>query len=277
MGHFGRVDGGHFSGARPPVTGVAGDQQAALFGQGCVEAGMAKNTYGTGSFILLNTGKRPVRSRNGLLSTVAWAANEELVYALEGSIFVAGAAVQWLRDGLGIISSSAESEALASSVPDTGGVYIVPAFVGLGAPHWDMYARGTILGLTRGTTGAHIARATIESLAFRVRDVLDAMQADSHVTPTVLRVDGGASANDLLMQFQADILGIPVERPHVLESTARGAALLARSGAGLSASFAAVPAGTREFTPQMQEAEREERYRLWTRAVQRARSWVEPG
>src|SRR6266581_2446927 len=213
--------------AAVPIAGIAGDQQAALFGQACLEPGLAKNTYGTGCFLLLNTGRTAVMSKNHLLSTVAWRRDGTTDYALEGSVFIAGAVVQWLRDGLKIIRSAAEVEALAASVPDNGGVYLVPAFAGLGAPHWDAYARGAILGLTRGATGAHLARAALEAIAFQSAEVLRAMEADAGLKLTELRVDGGATTNNLLMQFQADLLGVPVVRPKVAETTALGAAYLA--------------------------------------------------
>ena len=216
-----------------PVTGIAGDQQSALFGQCCFEPGMAKNTYGTGCFILLNTGPRPVASEHGLLTTVAWQIGGATTYALEGSVFIGGAVVQWLRDGLGIIGTAAESEALAESVADAGGVYLVPAFTGLGAPYWDPYARGALVGLTRGTTKAHIARAALEAIAYQNRDVLDAMAKDSGAPLAALRVDGGAAANNFLCQFQADVLNVEVLRPAVTETTAMGAAFLAGVGAGL--------------------------------------------
>ncbi len=229
---YGETASGLF--ARPiPITGIAGDQQAALFGQSCTRPGMVKNTYGTGCFMLMHTGKRLVHSRNNLISTIACKIGEETEYALEGSVFVAGAAVQWLRDGLGIIRSSAEVEALAASVPDNGGVYLVPAFTGLGAPHWDPYARGTIVGLTRGTTAAHIARAALESIAFQSDDLVSAMVDDAGIDLAELRVDGGATANNLLMQFQADLLGAPVVRPHISETTALGAAFLAGLAQGV--------------------------------------------
>src|SRR6185295_13227815 len=220
-------------GAPVPLAGVAGDQQAALFGQACVKPGMAKNTYGTGCFLLLNTGRRPVASASRLLTTPAWRIGGATDYALEGSVFVGGAVVQWLRDGLGLIRSSAEVEALAASVPDAGGVVLVPAFTGLGAPHWDPYARGTLVGITRGTTAAHIARAALEGIAYQVVDVLAAMEADSGVPITELRVDGGATANNLLMQLQADLAGVPVVRPRVQETTALGAAYLAGLAVGV--------------------------------------------
>jgi len=207
-----------------PIAGIAGDQHAALFGQACYTRGSAKNTYGTGCFLLLNTGPAPVRSSAGLLTTLAWKIGGATTYALEGSVFIAGAAIQWLRDGLGLITRAAESAALAASVPDTGGVYFVPAFVGLGAPYWDMYARGTIVGLTRGTTRAHLVRAALEAIAYQSRDVLEAMASDAGVAVDALRVDGGATANDVLCQLQADVIGVPVLRPAVIETTALGAA-----------------------------------------------------
>jgi glycerol kinase len=258
-----------------PIAGIAGDQQAALFGQACFETGMAKNTYGTGCFVLLNTGATPVRSRHGLLTTIAWRIAGQTTYALEGSVFIAGAVVQWLRDGLEILKSAAESQALAESVPDTGGVYFVPAFVGLGAPYWDMYARGTIVGLTRGTTSAHLVRAALEAIAYQSRDVLEAMAADAGRPVRALRVDGGAVANDFLCQFQADIIGVPVERPRVIETTALGAAALAGLGAGLWRSLDAVAQRAtveRTFTPTMASQERDRKYEGWRRAVERARS-----
>lgn len=262
-----------------PVAGVAGDQQAALFGQACHRPGSAKNTYGTGCFLLLNTGATPVASRHGLLTTVAWQIDGRTTFALEGSVFIAGAAVQWLRDGLGLIQTAAESEHLARLVEDAGGVYFVPAFVGLGAPYWDMYARGTVVGLTRGTTAAHLARATLEAIAYQSRDVLEAMVADAGIAVRELRVDGGAVANDVLCQFQADILNLPVRRPAVIETTALGAAGLAGLGVGLWRSLEVVAeraAIERTFTPAMDEATRAERYAGWRRAVERARGWVKP-
>ena len=261
-----------------PVTGIAGDQQAALFGQACVEPGMAKNTYGTGCFALLNTGARAVASAEGLLTTVAWTVEGATAYALEGAVFIAGAAVQWLRDGLGIIKQAAETEALARSVADTGGVYLVPAFVGLGAPYWDPYARGTVVGITRGTTKAHLARATLEAIAYQSRDVLDTMRRESGVPLTTLRVDGGAAANDFLCQFQADVLGVEVLRPAVTETTGLGAAYLAGVGAGL---WKIRDLGgrwklERKFTPAVSEAARDGAYAGWRRAVERARGWAQP-
>ncbi len=278
-----------------PITGVAGDQHAALFGQACLEPGMAKNTYGTGCFMLLNTGENIVSSQHGLLTTPAWAlagtrpvegsmtdagytpTRTGATYALEGGVFIAGAVVQWLRDEMQFFSSSAEVENLAASVPDNGGVYLVPAFAGLGAPHWDAYARGTIQGLTRGTGKAHVARAALEAIAYQVRDVLEAMQKESGITLSELRVDGGATANDLLMQFQADILGVPVARPAVTETTALGAAFLAGLEAGLVTLNDVRNSWTLEkrFEPRMDGAERERLYSGWQRAVERSKKWVE--
>ncbi|MCR9097433.1 MAG: glycerol kinase GlpK [bacterium] len=276
-GAFGETDP-DILGAAIPIAGVAGDQQSALFGQGCLEPGRAKNTYGTGCFLLMNTGADAPRSEAGLITTVAWRREGRLEYALEGSIFVAGSAVQWLRDGLEFFSQAAESEALAKSVPNTEGVYVVPAFVGLGAPYWDEDARGTLVGITRGTNRAHVTRATLESIAFQTRDVMGAMGQDSGIAPQVLRVDGGACENDFLMQFQADILGITVERPAVLEATAMGAARLAGLGVGFWRDAAALDAGggaSTLFEPTMSEDEREARYRGWLRAVERSRAWAE--
>jgi glycerol kinase len=256
-----------------PISGVAGDQHAALFGQACLQSGMAKNTYGTGCFMLLNTGDKAVPSQSGLLSTIAWQL-ESTTYALEGSVFIAGAVVQWLRDGLGIIQHAREVEALASSVPTSGGVYLVPAFVGLGAPYWDAYARGTIVGLTRGSGKAEIARAALEAVAFQTRDVLEAMGKDSGIALSELRVDGGATHNDLMMQFQADILGVPVLRPRVTETTALGAASLAGLRHGLDREQLSQQwALERRFEPQMSQAERDERYAGWQRAVRAARAF----
>jgi len=276
-GVFGETDP-DVLGAAVPIAGVAGDQQSALFGQGCVEPGRAKNTYGTGCFLLMNTAGEAPRSEAGLITTVAWRRDGRLEYALEGSIFVAGSAVQWLRDGLEFFPHAAESEALARSVPSSDGVYVVPAFVGLGAPYWDEDARGTIVGLTRGTTRAHVTRATLESIAFQTRDVMAAMGQDSGISARVLRVDGGACENDFLMQFQADILGIAVERPAVLEATAMGAARLAGLGVGFWRDMADLDArlgAPTLFEPTMSEDERESRYRGWLRAVERSRGWAE--
>ncbi|MBX5437063.1 MAG: glycerol kinase GlpK [Alicyclobacillaceae bacterium] len=255
-----------------PIAGAAGDQQAALFGQACFQPGMAKNTYGTGCFLLMNTGERPVASEHGLVTTIAWKLGQRVCYALEGSVFVAGAVLQWLRDELGLLATAAESEALALSVPSTGGVYMVPAFTGLGAPFWDMQARGAILGITRGTTRAHVVRAALESVAYQSRDVLDAMEADAGVRLERLRVDGGASINRFLMQFQADILGVPVERPEVHETTALGAAFLAGLAVGVWDNEDAISANwrrTARFDPAMDGTARERLYAGWRDAVSR--------
>ncbi|MGH8808642.1 MAG: glycerol kinase GlpK [Noviherbaspirillum sp.] len=261
-----------------PIAGIAGDQQAATYGQSCHRPGMAKNTYGTGCFMLMNTGKQAIASHNNLLTTVGWTIGRQTDYMLEGSVFNAGAAVQWLRDGLGIIQNSAEVEALAASVPDTGGVFFVPAFAGLGAPYWDAYARGTMVGISRGTTKAHIARATLASIAYQSADVLEAMQKDAAIELTELRVDGGAARNDLLMQFQADVLGVPVVRPVVTETTALGAACLAGLAVGFWDSQEEIAARwrvQRRFEPAMPADERQQRLATWRRAVQRAQHWVE--
>jgi len=261
-----------------PIAGVAGDQQAALFGQACHQPGMAKNTYGTGCFMLMNTGDTPVVSRNRLLTTVAWRIGHKTHYALEGSVFMAGAAVQWLRDGLGILEKSADVEALATSVPDTGGVYVVPAFVGLGAPYWDASARAAILGLTRGSTRAHIARATIEAIAFQSAELAHAMLNDAAINVTEMRVDGGAAVNDLLMQFQADLLGIDVVRPTVVETTALGAAFLAGLAVGYwhsEAEIASLWSRERTFVPNLSRVEADEKMRGWRRAVGRSQAWIE--
>jgi glycerol kinase len=260
-----------------PIAGIAGDQQAALFGQCCFEPGMAKNTYGTGCFMLLNTGSQPVSSRNQLLTTAAWRIDGKMEYALEGSVFIAGAVVQWLRDGLRLIDSSSEVETLAASVADTGGVYFVPAFVGLGAPYWDSAARGAICGLTRGTSAAHLARAALESIAHQSADVLSAMEADAGFPVQELRVDGGASRNDTLMQFQSDLLGVPVVRAQTAETTALGAAFLAGLALGQwrdSPDLSSTWSVSRTFSPQMSSVEREERRSRWSEAVARSRHWV---
>jgi glycerol kinase len=261
-----------------PLAGIAGDQQAALYGQRCTRPGMTKNTYGTGCFMLQNTGRRAVPSANQLVTTVAWKIKDVTEYALEGSVFVGGAVVQWLRDGLGLIRKSEEIEVLAKSVPDNGGVYFVPAFVGLGAPHWDSYARGSIFGLTRGTTSGHLARAAVESIAYQVADLLDAMRLDSGDAVPELRVDGGAAANDSLMQFQSDILRVPVIRPAVTETTALGAAYLAGLGVGLWKSNlnSNVSAKDRSFEPRMPEPQARSMRERWNEAVARTKSW-EPG
>ncbi len=259
-----------------PIAGIAGDQQSALFGQICTKPGMVKNTYGTGCFMLMNTGTKPINSKNKLLTTVAWRINGRTEYALEGSVFIAGAAIQWLRDGLGIIRQSADVEALATSVPDTGGVYLVPAFAGLGAPHWDAYARGTLVGMTRGTTAAHIARAALEGIALQVMDILKAMEADAGIKLKELRVDGGASVNNLLMQLQCDLLGVPVVRPKVNETTALGAACLAGLAVGYWKNLADIAKHwqvDRKFKPSMKAAARTQITHGWYRALGRAKGW----
>jgi glycerol kinase len=274
-GIFGE-SGSDILGAAIRIAGVAGDQQAALFGQNCFERGQAKNTYGTGCFMLMNLGDEPAMSRNQLITTVAWSVDGRTEYALEGSVFVGGAVVQWLRDGLGLIKSSGEVEALAASVPDCGGVYFVPAFAGLGAPHWDQYARGSITGLTRGTTAGHIARAALEGIAFQVADVLDAMRDDSGIQTRQLRVDGGACTNNLLMQFQADLLQAPVTRPAVIETTALGAAYLAGLATGFWKGRGNVTAAwkaERTFEPAMSADEVAHRRSRWAEALKRARAW----
>ena len=261
-----------------PIAGIAGDQQAALFGQACTKPGMAKNTYGTGCFMLMNTGTKRIASKNNLLTTVAWRIGDRTDYALEGSIFIAGAVVQWLRDGLEFFRSAAEIEALAAGVSDTGGVYLVPAFAGLGAPHWDQYARGTIVGLTRGSTKAHIARAALEGIVLQVMDVLKAMEADAGIKLKELRVDGGASANDLLMQLQADLLNVPVIRPRVAETTALGAAYLAGLAVGFwknQADIARQWQVDKRFKPAMKPATRTRITKGWVRALGRAKAWEE--
>jgi len=262
-----------------PVAGIAGDQQAALFGQMCVKPGMTKNTYGTGCFMLQHTGTKPVASRNRLLTTVAWRVGKSLEYALEGSVFMGGATVQWLRDGLGLIKTAPEIESLAATVKDNGGVFLVPAFAGLGAPHWDPYARGVLIGLTRDTTAGHIARAVLESIAFQVADLQEAMRLDSGIPLKELRVDGGAVRNNLLMQFQADILGVTVTRPAVTESTALGAAYLAGLGVGFWDSrkeLAAQWRVQRRFEPRLSHAQAQELRARWAEAVERAKRWEKP-
>jgi glycerol kinase len=266
-------------GGQIEIAGIAGDQQAALFGQNCFERGMAKNTYGTGCFMLMNIGTEPQLSRHKLITTIAWRRGERTEYALEGSVFIGGAVVQWLRDGLGIIQTSADVEKLAASVPDSGGVYLVPAFAGLGAPHWDQYARGTITGITRGTTAAHLARAALDGIAFQVADVLEVMKQDSGVAMNSLRVDGGASANDMLMQFQADILQVSVVRPKVIETTALGAAYLAGLATGFWQDFADVSRSwqvDRTFDPRMSADEAAHLRARWNQALKRARDWENP-
>ncbi len=267
-----------FDDVKLPLTGIAGDQQAALFGQGCFAPGMAKNTYGTGCFALMNVGDEPRASRHRLLSTVAIRRGGRSRYALEGGVFMGGATVQWLRDGLGIIETSADIEALAATVPDTGDVFLVPAFAGLGAPQWDAAARGTIVGLTRGSNRAHLARAALESIAFQTADLIEAMRQDCGQTLSELRVDGGASRNDLMLQFQADLLGVPVLRPTITETTAFGAAALAGLGAGLwqsEAELASLWQLERRFEPRMRPAEAAARRERWSQAVARSRDWAQ--
>jgi glycerol kinase len=264
-------------GSEVPIAGIAGDQQAALFGQACVRPGMAKNTYGTGCFLLLNTGGTAVASNNNLVTTVAWQRDGRIDYALEGSVFIGGAVVQWLRDGLQMVRGAGEIEALAASVPDNGGVYLVPAFAGLGAPHWDAYARGAMFGLTRGAGRGHIARAALEAIAYQSADVLDAMQRDAATTLSELRVDGGAAANNLLMQFQADLLGVPVVRPKVLETTALGAAYLAGLAVGFWASTDDIARNIRidrRFEPSMPRERAAELRARWDQAIARSRDWA---
>lgn len=275
---YGVTDPYTFGGAEIPIAGIAGDQQAALFGQTCYSEGMTKSTYGTGCFMLMNTGEKPVKSQNGLLTTIAWGIDGKVDYALEGSIFIGGALIQWLRDELRLIVDASDTEYFASKVDDTGGVYIVPAFAGLGAPYWDMHARGTIVGLTRGTNRNHIIRASLEAIAYQTRDVLEAMQEDSGLDLRELRVDGGASANNFLLQFQSDLLGVPVYRPKIIETTALGVAYLA----GLAVGFwdgrneiANEWEADRQFTSRMDEDLRENLYRGWKKAVGRSLNWVE--
>lgn len=273
---YGMCDAAFFGG-EIPIGGAAGDQQAALFGQTCFNAGEAKNTYGTGCFLLMNTGEKPVFSKNGLVTTIAWGLDGKVNYALEGSIFVAGAAIQWLRDEMNLVSSAAETEVLAGMVPDTNGCYVVPAFTGLGAPHWDQYARGTITGITRGVNRYHIIRATLESLAYQVNDVLDAMKADSGITLHSIKVDGGASANNFLMQAQADISNAPVRRPSCVETTAMGAAYLAGLAVGYWKTKEEVLknwAIDRTFEPVIDEVGRAEKIKGWNKAVKSAYGWA---
>jgi glycerol kinase len=276
---YGLTDPAAFLGAALPIAGMAGDQQAALFGQACFVPGMAKHTYGTGGFLLLHTGAVPIPSANGLLTTVAWDLGERTEYALEGSVFIAGAVIQWLRDGLKLLASAEDSEVVAAEVPDSNGVYLVPAFVGLGAPHWDPYARGAIVGLTPGVNRAHLVRAALEAIAYQTRDVLEAMQQDAGLPVPEMRVDGGAAANNLLLQLQADILGIPLVRARSVETTARGAAYLAGLATGVWSSQADIAAhwqGEAHFTPDMSAERRAELYAGWRRAVERAKGWVSP-
>ena len=265
-----------FLGREIPIAALAGDQHAALFGQGCFAPGMCKNTYGTGCFVLMNTGSTPVKSMNNLITTIGWRLDGKPRYALEGSVFVGGAVVQWLRDEMKLVSSAAETAEIAASVPDNGNVYCVPAFTGLGAPYWDMYSRGTIVGLTRGTGRAHVVRAALESIAYQSADVITAMSNDSSMRPTVLRVDGGASANSFLMQFQADILGVRVLRPKTIETTAMGAAMLAGRAVGIwnDAQLKNLLQPDREFVPNMDEAARVRLLRQWGRAVECSRGWA---
>jgi glycerol kinase len=276
-GDFGRTEAKWFDGHQIPIAGVAGDQQAALFGQACFEPGMAKNTYGTGCFLLMNTGEKPVFSSSGLITSLGWGLDGKVNYVLEGSIFIAGAAIQWLRDALKVLDEAPDSEYYASKFPDNGGVYVVPAFAGLGAPYWDMYARGAIFGLTRGTGKGHIIRATLESLAYQTRDVLDVMVKDSGTEIATLRVDGGASANNVLMQFQADILDSTVERPEVIETTALGSAYLAGLAVGYWQKEELATNWNREavFAPKMEAEQRSKLYRKWQKAVERTKGWEE--
>ncbi len=276
-GDFGHTLPELFGGHSIPICGVAGDQQAALFGQACFEPGMVKNTYGTGCFMLMNTGTEQKTSQAGLLTTVAWRLDGKTEYALEGSIFIAGAAIQWLRDGLHIIDDSRDSEYFATKVADTGGVYFVPAFAGLGAPYWDMYARGLIIGITRGTGKAEMVRAALEAMAYQTRDVLSAMESDSGIRLKALRVDGGACANNFLMQFQSDILDVPVQRPEIQETTALGAAYLAGLGCGLwtKAQIAGNWRQDRRYEPEMEATRSADLYKGWLRAVERSKAWVE--
>ncbi|MFP4198171.1 MAG: glycerol kinase GlpK [Halanaerobium sp.] len=275
---YGETADYHFFGQNVPIAGIAGDQQAATFGQVCYEKGTAKNTYGTGCFMLMNTGEKAVKSENGLLTTIAYGVDGKVNYALEGSIFIAGAAIQWLRDEMKLIDSAPESEEHAKKVDDTGGVYVVPAFAGLGAPYWDMYARGTIVGLTRGSSRNHIIRATLESIAYQSRDVLEAMEADSGIELKKMRVDGGAAMNDFLMQFQADILGSEVERPEINETTALGAAYLAGLAVGFwenKEELIQKWKKDKDFKSKMTEDKREKLYKGWKKAVERSKDWSE--
>ncbi len=274
---YGYTDEKTFGGAMIPIAGIAGDQQAALFGQTCFEPGMAKNTYGTGCFMLMNTGETMVESKNGLLTTIAWGLDGKVEYALEGSIFIAGAAVQWLRDEMEMVTDAADTEYFASKVEDTNGVYLVPAFAGLGAPYWDMYARGTIVGLTRGANKNHVIRATLESMAYQTRDVLEAMQDDSGIELETLKVDGGAVANNFLMQFQSDLLGVPVDRPEITETTALGAAYLAGLAVGFWDSKESISNKwmmDKQFVADMTDEARNEKYDGWKKAVERSKGWA---
>jgi glycerol kinase len=277
-GEISRSDPAAFAGIDAPISGIAGDQQAALFGQACTAVGMAKNTYGTGSFVLMQTGAQRVPSSSGMLTTVAWRRAGQLRYALEGAIFITGAALQWLRDGLRIIESAAEAGPMAASVPDSGGVFLVPAFAGLGAPHWDAYARGTIVGLTQGSGRAQLVRAAVEAMAYQTRDVIEAMESDAGEPLRELRVDGGAVVMDVLCQFQADLLGIPVRRPRQVETTALGAAFLAGLGAGIwkDADLEDLWKLDREFEPKMSRDQADSLQVEWRRAVERSRNWSLP-
>ena len=275
---YGYTDSGLFADIKIPIAGCAGDQQSALFGQNCFEEGTAKNTYGTGCFLLMNTGEKPVKSENGLLTTISWGVDGKVEYALEGSIFMGGASIQWLRDELRMIKSAADSEKYAMRVENTNGVYVVPAFTGLGAPYWDMYARGTIVGLTRGAKKEHLIRATLESIAYQTKDVLEAMQNDSGIELKSLKVDGGASNNNFLMQFQSDILNVKIDRPKIVETTALGAAYLAGLAVGFFKSKEDIKKRwvcDREFEPKMSEEVREKSYKDWKRAVERSLVWEE--
>ncbi|WP_462133247.1 glycerol kinase GlpK [Peptostreptococcus stomatis] len=275
---YGYTDEHTYGGARIPIAGIAGDQQAALFGQNCFKPGMVKNTYGTGCFVLMNTGQEMIRSKNGLLTTIAWGIDGKVSYALEGSVFIAGAAIQWLRDELRLVYDSPQSEYYANKIEDTDGVVVVPAFTGLGAPYWDMYARGGIFGLTRGTKREHLVRATLESLAYQSKDVIEAMQEDAKIPLAYLRVDGGASANNFLMQFQADMLNTEVHRPRTLETTSLGAAYLAGLAVGywkdldeISEDFSI----DRTFKPQMSQEKRDKNYKYWKKAIERSMDWLD--
>lgn len=275
---YGYTDEHTYGGARIPIAGIAGDQQAALFGQNCFRPGMVKNTYGTGCFVLMNTGQEMIRSKNGLLTTIAWGIDGKVSYALEGSVFIAGAAIQWLRDELRLVYDSPQSEYYANRIEDTDGVVVVPAFTGLGAPYWDMYARGGIFGLTRGTKREHLVRATLESLAYQSKDVIEAMQEDAKIPLAYLRVDGGASANNFLMQFQADMLNTEVHRPRTLETTSLGAAYLAGLAVGywkdldeISEDFSI----DRTFKPQMSQEKRDKNYKYWKKAIERSMDWLD--
>lgn len=273
---YGYTDKDTFGGARIPISGVVGDQQASLFGQACFESGMVKNTYGTGCFMLMNTGEKAVISQNGLLTTIAWGIDGKIEYALEGSIFVAGASIQWLRDELRIIRTSDESEYMANKVEDTSGVYVVPAFAGMGAPYWDMHARGTIVGLTRATKAEHIVRATLESIGYQTREILEAMEEDSNIELKILKVDGGAVKNNFLMQFQSDILNTKVQRPKITETTALGSAYLAGLAVGFWSDKEEIKKNwkmEREFIPSMEGIQRDKLYKNWKRAVKRSLDW----